>query len=331
LQPPSRRLKSRPGLACRPRRNTIAAVMSDAFQLEPVCRNRSEEALPFLAAGRRRDLQIALRAEALGEMLTRSGFRGHFWQARRGTDLVAAAMVIPSAGRVGMAFHSPAESPGVEAAALSAALRAAADAALADGLAFVQSLMDIRQHADGRAFVDAGFIRLAELAYMRRDLSGIVEPPNVPGLDWQSCQPMDPVELGRVILGTYERSLDCPALTGLRSTDDVIESHKASGAWRPDFWWIARLRGVSAGCVLVNDSALSPGGMDLIYMGVMTAFRGLGLGRAMVCHACRQAQRDRREFMNVVVDAANPYASKIYQAEGFRVRHRRVAYIRSRA
>jgi ribosomal protein S18 acetylase RimI-like enzyme len=302
--------------------------MSDSFQLEPVCRHRGEEALLFLAAGRRRDLQIALRAEALGEMLTRAGFRGHFWQARRGTDLVAAAMVIPSAGRVGMAFHSPAESPGVDAAALSAALRSAADAALADGLAFVQSLMGNRQHADGRAFVGAGFIRLAELAYMRRELSGIVEPPNVPGLDWQSCQPMDPVELGLVILGTYERSLDCPALTGLRSTDDVIESHKASGTWRPDFWWIARMRGASAGCVLVNDSASSPGGMDLVYMGVMTAFRGLGLGRAMVCHACRQARRDGREFMNVVVDTANPYASRIYQAEGFRLRHRRVAYIR---
>lgn len=304
--------------------------MSDAFQLDSVRHSRSEEALLFLAAGRRRDLQIALRAEALGEMLTRSGFMGHFWQARRGTDLVAAAMVIPSAGRVGMVFHSPAESPGVEAAALSAALRAAADAALADGLAFVQSLIGHRQHADGRAFVEAGFIRLAELAYMRRGLADAVEPPSVPGLDWQSCQPMDPVELGQVILGTYERSLDCPALAGLRSTDDVLESHKASGTWRPDFWWIARLRGAPAGCVLVNDSASNPGDMDLVYMGVMPAFRGLGLGRAMVRHACRQAQGDRGEFMNVVVDAANPYAGKIYEAEGFRVTHRRVAYIRRR-
>jgi len=304
--------------------------MSDAFQIEPVRRSRSEEALLFLAAGLRRDLQIALRAEVLGEMLTRSGFEGHFWQARRGADLLAAAMVIPSAGHVGMAFHSPAESPGVEAEALSAALRAAADAALADGLAFVQSLIGHRQHADGRAFVEAGFFRLAELAYMRRDLSGAVEPPSVPGLDWQSCRPMDPVELGRVILGSYERSLDCPVLAGLRSINDVLESHKASGVWRPDFWWIARMRGAPGGCVLVNESSSNPGDMDLVYMGVLTAFRGLGLGRAMVRHACRQAQRDRREFMNVVVDAANPYASKIYEAEGFRLTHRRAAYIRHR-
>jgi len=304
--------------------------MSDAFQLEPVRRGRGEEALLFLAAGIRRDLQIALRAEALGEMLTRSGFKGHFWQVRRGSVLLAAAMVIPGAGHVGMVFHSPAESPGVEAAALSAALRAAADAALGDGLAFVQSIIGHRQRADGRAFVEAGFVRLAELAYMRRDLAGAVEPPRVPGLDWQSCRPMAPAELGPVILGSYERSLDCPALAGLRGIGDVLESHKASGIWRPDFWWIARVRGAPAGCVLVNDSASNPGEMDLVYMGVMTAFRGLGLGRAMVRHACLQAQRDRRQFVNVVVDAANHYASRIYEAEGFRLAHRRAAYIRHR-
>jgi len=304
--------------------------MSDAFQLEPVRRGRREEALLFLAAGRRRDLQVAIRAEAFGEMLARGGFRGRLWQARRGADLVAAAMVVPSAGRVGLAFHSPAESPGVEAAALSAAIRSAADEALADGLAFVQSLIGHRQHADGRAFVEAGFIRLAELAYMRRDLADAVEPPGVPGLEWRSCQPMDPAELGRVILGTYERSLDCPALAALRGTDDVLESHKASGIWRPDFWWIARLRGAPAGCVLVNDSSSSAGDMDLVYMGALAAFRGLGLGRAMVRHACLQAQGGRKEFMNVVVDAANLYACKIYEAEGFRVTHRRTAYIRRR-
>ncbi len=302
--------------------------MSDTFQIEPVRRSHREEALVFLAAGGRRDLQVAIRAEALEEMLTRSGFKGHFWQARRGPDIVAAAMVIPSVGRVGMAFHSPAEAADVDAAALSAALRAASDAALGDGLAFVQSLISNKQHADGLAFVEAGFIRLAELAYMRRDLADAVAPPGVPGLDWQSCRPMDPVELGRVILGSYERSLDCPALAGLRGIEDVLESHKASGIWRPDFWWIARLRGASAGCVLVNDSVPNPGDMDLVYMGVMAAFRGHGLGRAMVRNACRQAQGDRREFMNVVMDAANPYAGKIYEAEGFRATHRRVAYIR---
>jgi len=302
--------------------------MSDVFHIEAVPRKRPHEALRFLAAGRRRDLEVAVRAETLGNMLKRAGRGGHFFQAWRDDVLVAAAMVIPSVGRVGMVFHSPAESPGVEFSPLAGALRASADAALSDGLAFVQSLIGHQQQADVDALVEGGFVRLAELMYMRRDLARPIESPKVPDLAWQSCRPMDRVALGRVITATYERSLDCPVLSGLRGAEDVLASHKASGLWRPDFWWIVKLGGVAAGCVLVNDSSTKPGDMDLVYMGVGASFRGQGLGRAMVLRVMQQAKAAGRQFMHVVVDAANPYAKKIYEEEGFVLTHRRVAYIR---
>ena len=302
--------------------------MSDVFHIEPVPRKRPHEALRFLAAGRRRDLQVAVRAETLGNMFRRAGRGGHFFQARRDDRIVAAAMVIPSVGRVGMVFHSPAGSPGVELTPLAEALRSSADAALGDGLAFVQSLIGDQQQIDADALVEGGFVRLAELMYMRRDLARPIDLPNVPDLSWQSCKPMDRVALGQVIKATYERSLDCPVLSGLRGTDDVLASHKASGAWRPDFWWIAKLGGVAAGCVLVNDSVSKPGDMDLVYMGVGAPFRGRRLGRAMVLRAMQQAKAAGRQFMHVVVDASNPYAIKIYEEEGFVPVHRRMAYIR---
>ena len=261
-------------------------------------------------------------------MLKRAGRGGHFFQACRDERIVAAAMVIPSVGRVGMVFHSPAESPGVELLPLAGALRSSADAALGDGLAFVQSLIGYQQQTDADALVEGGFVRLAELMYMRRDLARPIESPKVPDLSWQSCKPMDPVALGRVITATYEHSLDCPVLSGLRGIDDVLKSHKASGIWRPDFWWIAKLRGLPAGCVLVNDSVCNPGDMDLVYMGVGTPFRGRGLGRAMVLRVMQQAKAAGRQVMRVAVDASNPNARKIYEEEGFTLTHRRVAYIR---
>lgn len=302
--------------------------MSDVFHIEPVGRKRPHEALRFLAAGRRRDLQVAIRAETLGNMLQRAGRGGHFFQARRDDRIVAAAMVIPSVGRVGMVFHSPAESPGVELTPLAGALRSSADAALGDGLAFVQSLIGDQQQADAGALVEGGFVRLAELMYMRRDLARPIESPDVPELSWQSCRPMDSVALGRVITATYERSLDCSLLAGLRGTDDVLASHKASGIWRPEFWWIAKLGGVPAGCVLANDSSSNSDDMDLVYMGVGAPFRGWGLGRAMVLRVMQQAKGAGRQFLHVVVDASNPYARKIYEEEGFVLTHRRLAYIR---
>ncbi|MHA1599443.1 MAG: GNAT family N-acetyltransferase [Alphaproteobacteria bacterium] len=216
----------------------------------------------------------------------------------------------------------------MELAPLTGTLRASADAALGDGLAFVQSLIGYHHQTDADALVEGGFVRLAELMYMRRDLARPIESPKVQDMSWQSCKPMDHIALGRVITATYERSLDCPVLSGLREADDVLESHKASGIWRPDFWWIAKLGGVAAGCVLVNDSSTSPGDMDLVYMGVGAPFRGRRLGRAMVLRAMQQAKAAGRQFMHVVVDAANPYAKKIYEDEGFVLTHRRVAYIR---
>jgi len=304
--------------------------MSDPFQIEPVSGKRRGEALCFLGAGRRRDLQAALQGEALGDVLTRAGAKGHFWLARRGEEIVAAAMVIPSPGRVGMVFHSPAESPGVEASPLAGALRLATDGALADGLAFAQSLIGIERRADAGVLVEGGFQRLAELMYMQRDLARPIDPPDVSELSWQSCKSISPAELCRVIAGTYEHSLDCPVLAELRGADDSLESHKASGIWRPDFWWIAKLCGAPAGCVLVNDSASNPGDMDLIYMGVGAQFRGRGLGRQMVLLAMQQAKAARRQFMHVVVDASNPYARKMYEKEGFVLTNRRLAYIRRR-
>lgn len=285
-------------------------------------------ALHFLAGGRKRDLQAALRADALGEMLTRSA-GGQLWQVRDAGPCLAVAMVIPSAGRVGVSFHSPAEAPGVDADALRQVLSAAAEAALTGGVTFVQSLIGPDQDRDANALQGAGYVRLAGLLYMMRGLSGPIAPSDAAGeLAFDNGRRFDLSELGRVILGTYEGSLDCPPLAGFRRIEDVIASHKASGRWRPDWWWIVRVAGEPAGCVLVNESTTHPNSADLVYMGLSPRYRGRGIGRAMVRHVCAEARRGQCEAMFVVVDQANPHAQRIYEAEGFGPTHSRVAYIR---
>jgi len=306
-------------------------VTSGTAQPQRVRRRHRAEALQCLAGGRRRDLQAALRADALGEMLTRSGMAGQLWQVCREGECVAAALVIPSAGRVGVVYHSPAEAPGVDAAALSSALSAAANAALKGGAAFVQALIGPKEPRDAKALLGAGFVRLAGLSYLQRDLAESIPPgavEGVAGATFVPCRPFDPAEMGPVILGTYAGSLDCPPLAHFRQIEDVLASHKASGNWRPDLWWIVRVGGAPAGCVLVNESATCPGDADLVYMGLLPHYRGRGLGRAMVRYACGQVRREGRERMHVVVDTSNPYAVRIYEAEGFRATHERVAYIR---
>ena len=47
----------------------------------------------------------------------------------------------------------------------------------------------------------------------------------------------------------------------------------------------------------------------------------------MVSRAARWARRRGRRSLTVAVDAANPYAKRIYDELGFRWTHRRLAYI----
>lgn len=210
---------------------------------------------------------------------------------------------------------------------VSAVVALASRQALGDGLAFVQSMLAPTLKADMAMLVSAGFRRLAELIYMRLDLAGPVAGEDEQRCAWRDFGGYTEEELSSIITATYEDSLDCPGLRGLREMPDVIEGHKASGAFSPSSWWIADVQGRPAGCVLVNDSTVSPGAMDLVYMGVAREFRGRGLGSTLVRRAARWAGRRKRGSLTVVVDCGNVYARGVYDRLGFRETFRRVAYI----
>ena len=303
--------------------------MDQRMEIEPVPDHAQREALRFLVAGRPRDVASALRAEAYEQMIDRCGGRCRLWWARRGRQCVAAVMVVPSAGRVGVLFLCPPEAPGVEGPCLPGVVRAASRQVLDDGLSFVQSLLPPSRLAEVDVLLSAGFRRLAELIYLQRALGVPVEPVQAREITWRNLRQCGQEELAAVIRGTYEQSLDCPGLMGLRRMDDIIAGHKASGVFRPKSWWIAHGAGEPVGCILVNDSAACPDSMDVVYMGVLRRFRGRGLGRTMVHHAAHRARRHKRSFLTVVVDGSNDYAKRVYEREGFRETSRRLAHILS--
>jgi mycothiol synthase len=325
------------GLACKARvllfraapLGTISPVTDPPVQVEPVPPAAVAETLRFVVGGTRRDIPVALRAEAYERMIRHCGGRYGLWWARRDGRCVAASLVVAGAGGVGMQFHCPPQAPGVEAGSIPPVIRRASARALEEGISFVQTLVQSARHADAGLLEAGGFERLAELVYMNLDLGGPIQPEGLVGCRWRNYEQYDESELSAVIRGTYEQSLDCPALYGLRTLPQVIEGHKASGVFSPQSWWILDVAGRPAGCVLVNDSPSAAGDADLVYLGVVGYARGRGLGRAMVRHAARWAQQQRRVFMSVAVDSSNVYAMRIYDSEGFRQTDRRMAYILS--
>ena len=170
---------------------------------------------------------------------------------------------------------------------------------------------------------------MAELIYMRLDL------PAAPSgsrdeLTWRYYGQFTEADLAEVIGSTYEGSLDCPALNGVRDAADIVAGHKAGGLFVPRAWWIVEHGGEPAGCVLVNDLSDSATA-EVVYIGVVPAFRGKRLGRAMLRRAADQAHARTRSSLRLAVDARNLYARRIYDSEGFRGTHRCLAYVMLRS
>ena len=248
------------------------------------------------------------------------------WWARRWRRCVASALVLSAPGGTGMLFYSPADAPGVDAATLRELVRRLADDALAESVAFVQGMLDPADRVNAPVARAAGLHVLAELVYLERDLAAA--PPAPRGeLTWRRYGEFDDKQLIPVIAATYEGSLDCPDLCGVRAMEDVVAAHKSSGVFRPESWWIAESGGEAVGCILVNDVALGAKA-DVVYVGVTPPWRGRGFGREMIEHASAAAAERGLLAIVLAADARNAPAMRIYEAAGFHEIARRMAYIR---
>ena len=248
------------------------------------------------------------------------------WWARRWRRCVASALVLSTPGGTGMVFYSPADAPGVDAGALPELVRRITDDALAGGATFVQAMLEPTDRVNAPVARAAGFQVLAELVYLERDLTATPPAPQG-GLTWRRYGEFDDKQLIRVIAATYEGSLDCPDLCGVRAMEEVIAAHKNSGIFRPESWWIAENGGEAVGCILVNDVATGAKA-DVVYVGVAPPWRGRGFGREMIEHASAATAERGLHAIALAADARNAPATRIYEAAGFHETARRVAYVR---
>ena len=302
-------------------------VMAEETKIEPVPPGRTKAALDFLVAGEIVDVFSATRAEKLEEYIrSRSGLRTWFWWAKAGKQTSAAAMVVESPGRIGMLLHSPVGPRASEGDALSRTIAAASIAALEDNLAFVQAMMPENSCAAAKAVTDAGFTHLARLVHMTLDAKA--HPGEIDQrISWLAGGQYEEKLLEHVISSTYEGSLDCPALTGLRPVSDIIAGHKSSGIFTPQCWWIAHFDGHPSGCLLMNDSSSSEQFCEIVYLGVVPQFRGKGIAKAMIAKASAEALRRGKSKIRLAMDDANIYAKRIYVGCGFATTSVQLAYI----
>lgn len=277
-------------------------------------------------------------------------FAAYCVHPHRSPDIRQTCLVAPSSGRTAAVFlaEPPAlGDPGGPDTALTdrAACLAAAEAHvtrhLANRVVVLQSLPEPDELWAINALRLAGFIHVGELLYLRRPIgkqsSLFSRPPAAP--TWPSGVEVKPLAdlpgsvhdhapvLRKVLEDTYVGTLDCPALCGVRDTADVLDSHLAVGHFDPKLWFLVFLQGSPVGCMLLSPTP-ELRAVELVYLGLAPAARGIGLGSKLMDLALRVMPRSGFDFLTCAVDRANTPAFTIYQRAGMRPFSERAALVK---
>ncbi len=248
------------------------------------------------------------------------------WAAWRGDTPIAAMLIVPSPGRTAMVFVSPMTGSATQPVVTGLARVVCATQDL-NCVTMLQSLLDLPQHREAQALATAGFERLAELIYMQRP----ADAPEVPlqldsSLELVHWSDQHRGHFADAIMASYEQTLDCPGLVGLRQIDDIIAGHKATGEFSPNLWFALRCDDQPVAVMLLNVVPRRQS-MELVYLGVSATWRGRGIGRRLLAHGLGLAGRQKATNIILAVDQRNKPALRLYRSLRFTSTTRKLAMI----
>jgi ribosomal protein S18 acetylase RimI-like enzyme len=287
---------------------------------------RSSEAIEMLVsemAGEVRSQQARAIYDALvSDHANSAGLLGQFC----GDRLMAVCWLQPQPGHTATLW--PPVSPGeLEPSIATALVARSLEVAATQGAALVQSLLltDAGRNAD--TLLHSGFAHVADLLYLVSPADKFPQTRPDCALDFVAFGDAGMKRLERIVERSYEGTLDCPALNGVRALEDVLAGYRAVGKFRQELWLVARLAAADVGCVLLTDHAPQRV-WELLYLGVLPEYRGRGLGLEITRYAQWLAARENVERVVLAVDAANEPAKSMYAAAGFTAWDRRSVFVK---
>lgn len=252
------------------------------------------------------------------------------WSLLDANDQIeATVLVAPAAGRTAMLFASRPSTP-THHLGMGELIDAAIDGLQSTDIVLAQALLDPGASEEHEIFEAGGFSRLASLDYLERPIPRF-QSIKFPKLqDDVSIEPWDPRnrdEMISILDRSYQETLDCPGLTGLRRTEDILEGHIASGIFTPEWWHLLRVDGRTEGVLLFNRAS-DKATIELVYLGISRDIRGRGFGRVLLSHGLAALDGESGRAIVLAVDRNNAPAVRLYRRSGFRVAVKRVAFVR---
>ncbi len=289
------------------------------------------------------ELRSRLVAEVLDEESRREIDLSGLWIARNRGGQVEGALLTQALAGKAVAVWAPEVIPLWRRGWLAASLVKAALADLkARGFRLAQAVLD--ESASPRAardLINGGMPRVTELLYLERETTTSLPltteetrrpsttpvPGPAPAFEWQAFETDREPQFRSVLQATYVGSLDMPELEGVRSLDDIMESHRATGRFDARYWQIGQIPGTpEAASVLLLSAVPTREAWEVVYLGLTPAARGRGLGRAVLAHALELASAHVPKI-ELAVDFRNTPATRLYQAAGFSPRDRRTVHL----
>ncbi len=249
------------------------------------------------------------------------------FHARRGDRLVGAAWGQPVPGR--SAFCWPANIVASEPEETAQLLQNVVDRHLdSAGIALTQAILSARDIRNALRLTQAGYQHLADLDYLASSIDQFPMRPPCGALELSATVPVDPSRIESLIDRTYEETLDCTDIDGVRSTDDVITGYRRTGVYRPEWWTIAQYQGQDVGCVFLADHP-EHDQCELMYLGIVPEMRGRRWGDQLTRYAQWTTRCAARQRIVLAVDDTNWPARKLYERTGFTIWDRRSVYVRT--
>jgi GNAT superfamily N-acetyltransferase len=242
-------------------------------------------------------------------------------------EIVAAALVQPIPGGLGLAWPVRAASEDVE----DALLAAACEWMRSRGTRVCQAFAGEEERPDLAPLLRHGFRRVTQVVHLRREIT-----PADRGLwsDTASSLGFVPYTASAdalfadTLVGTYDGSLDVPEMNDLRAGGDVLGGFRPGRGFVPDWWQLAvTMPGGEPAGVVFTEPGAEPHATEVSYLGLLPAARGRGWGDQLVRFALGRAARDGMHAVTLSVDTRNEPALRLYRRHGFTSLDRKDVYL----
>lgn len=215
-------------------------------------------------------------------------------------------------------------------------------------IAFDQIVLDVEQQQQWAPRLKSlPFSGVVELDFLGVETAGEKQPANqatpcIPStadfdsttsakraleLTWEQPTGIDDPRLHEVVQASHINSLDCPIISGLQTTEEMLEGYQSTGDSGQALWRVLASQGKNVGCCLMSEHRLAQH-LEVVYLGVAAQGRRRGFGRRMLEGVLEFARRSQFSKVIAAVDRTNEPAYQLYSRNGFELLERRFAHLR---